>query len=374
MRSALKRWRYADFLMLATLLAILLYGLAMVYSSTFPSTNNETIAFSSYVTRQIVYAAVGLLLMVLVASMDYRLLYAGAYVMYAMSLLLLGVVLFTSHGQAEYGAQRWIDLKIFPLQPSELAKPALVLALARYCSDHSSEMRSTRYFIASLLLAVPPAALVYAQPDLGTSTTFLVIWFLVAIAAGARAGHLLLTAAVALASIPLIWSMLKDYMRDRITIFLHPESDPFGQGYNIIQAQISIGSGGMFGRGFLAGTQSQGHFLRIQYSDFIFSVLAEELGFVGAMVLFLLFALLLLRILRAAGIARDGFGRLVAAGVAMTILFSITVNVAANLRLMPVAGIPLPFISYGGSSLITNLVSIGMVESIVMRRKRFIPS
>ena len=374
MRSALKRWRYADFLMLATLLAILLYGLAMVYSSTFPSTNNETIAFSSYVTRQIVYAAVGLLLMVLVASMDYRLLYAGAYVMYAMSLLLLGVVLFTSHGQAEYGAQRWIDLKIFPLQPSELAKPALVLALARYCSDHSSEMRSPRYFIASLLLAVPPAALVYAQPDLGTSTTFLVIWFLVAIAAGARAGHLLLTAAVALASIPLIWSMLKDYMRDRITIFLHPESDPFGQGYNIIQAQISIGSGGMFGRGFLAGTQSQGHFLRIQYSDFIFSVLAEELGFVGAMVLFLLFALLLLRILRAAGIARDGFGRLVAAGVAMTILFSITVNVAANLRLMPVTGIPLPFISYGGSSLITNLVSIGMVESIVMRRKRFIPS
>jgi rod shape determining protein RodA len=357
--------------MLVTLLAILVYGLALVYSSTFPSTNNQTVAFSSYVTKQMAYAAVGLLLLVLVASMDYRILYAGAYFFYGASLLLLGVVLFTGHGQAEYGAQRWIDLKIFPLQPSELAKPALILALARYFADHQ-DARGFRHFVASFLLAVPPVALVYAQPDLGTSTTFLVIWFLMAIAAGVRVGYLLLSTVAAVASVPLIWSLMKDYMRDRITIFLHPESDPFGQGYNIIQAQISIGSGGMFGRGFLAGTQSQGHFLRIQYSDFIFSVLAEELGFVGAVALFLLFALLLLRILRVAGISRDGFGRMVAAGIAMMLLFSIAVNVAANLRLMPVTGIPLPFISYGGSSLITNLICIGIVQSILMRRKRFL--
>lgn len=373
MPSTLKRWRYADYLMLLNLLLILAYGLALVYSSTFPSTDSETIAFSSYVLKQLVYAAAGLLLLVAMASLDYRILHATSYFLYLGTLLLLGVVLFTAHGQAEYGSQRWIDLKIFPLQPSELAKPGLVLALARYFSDHQPRVHAFRHFVGSFLLAVPPLALVYAQPDLGTSTTFLVIWFLMALAAGVPFRYLALIVSVAVASIPIIWSLLKDYMRDRITIFLHPESDPWGQGYNIIQAQISIGSGGMFGRGFLAGTQSQGHFLRIQYSDFIFSVLAEELGFVGALVLFILFTALLLRILWAAGRARDGFGRLVAVGIAMMLLYSITVNVAANLRLLPVTGIPIPFVSYGGSSLITNLACIGIVQSILMRRKRFLP-
>ncbi|MHB0868601.1 MAG: rod shape-determining protein RodA [Chloroflexota bacterium] len=372
MQSILKRWRYADYLMLMVLLVILTYGLALVYSSTFPSTNNDIVAFSSYVTRQIIYAALGLLFLTIAASLDYRIFYASAYFLYVGALLLLGVVLFTSHGQAEYGSQRWIDLKIFPLQPSELAKPALVLALARYFADHQPRVTAFRHFVGSLLLTVPMVAMVYAQPDLGTSTTFMVIWFLMCLVAGVRYIYLGITAAAAVASVPIIWSLLKDYMRDRILIFLHPESDPWGQGYNIIQAQISIGSGGMFGQGFLAGTQSQGHFLRIQYSDFIFSVLAEELGFVGALVLFLLFGLLLMRMLRVAGLARDGFGRMVASGIAITLLFSITVNVAANLRLMPVTGIPLPFISYGGSSLITNLASMGIVQSILMRRKRFL--
>ncbi|MGE5620175.1 MAG: rod shape-determining protein RodA [Sphingomonadaceae bacterium] len=373
MRSILKRWRYADYLMLMVLLVILTYGLALVYSSTFPSTDNNVIAFSSYVTRQIAYAVVGIILLIVAASLDYRILYALAYFVYAGTLLLLGIVLFTAHGQAEYGSQRWIDLKIFPLQPSELAKPALVLALARYFADHQPQVRALRHFAGSLLLTAPMVALVYAQPDLGTSTTFVTIWFLMSLVAGVRYLYLGLTITAAVASIPIIWSLLKDYMRDRILIFLHPESDPWGQGYNIIQAQISIGSGGMFGRGFLAGTQSQGHFLRIQYSDFIFSVLAEELGFVGAVVLFLLFGLLLMRVLRVASLSRDDFGRMVASGVAITLLFSITVNIAANLRLLPVTGITLPFISYGGSSLITNLISIGIVQSIIMRRKRFLP-
>ena len=372
--SILKRWRYADFFLLFVLLLILAYGLALVYSSTFPSTNSETIVFSPFFQKQVAYVVAGLIFMVLLASTDYRILYASAYGLYIISILLLGVVLFTSHGQAEYGSQRWIDLKIFSLQPSELAKPALVLALARYYADRQPEISFFRHFLGSILLAAPPVALVYAQPDLGTSTTFLVIWFMMSLAAGVRFIYLGLTSVLALASVPIVWSLLQEYMLDRITIFLHPESDPWGQVYNIIQAQISIGSGGMFGRGFLAGTQSQGHFLRIQYSDFIFSVLAEELGFVGALVLFGLFLLLLMRILRVAGLARDGFGRLVAVGMAMTLLFSITVNVAANLRLMPVTGIPLPFISYGGSSLITNLACLGIVHSVLMRRKRFLPN
>jgi rod shape determining protein RodA len=372
--SILRRWRYADFFLLFILFLILAYGLALVYSATFPSTNSDTIVFSSYFKSQVMYGVMGLFLLVMMASTDYRLLYGSAYVIYVVVLLLLAVVLFTSHGQSEYGSQRWIDLKVFRLQPSELAKPALVIALARYYADRQPAISAFRHYLGSVLLVAPPVALVYSQPDLGTSSTFVVIWFLMSLVAGVPVIYLGITSILGFASIPIVWSLLKEYMRDRITIFLHPESDPWGQGYNIIQAQISIGSGGMTGRGFLAGTQSQGHFLRIQYSDFIFSVLAEELGFIGAMVLFALFLLLLMRITRVAGRARDGFGRLLAAGVAVMLLFSITVNVAANLRLMPVTGIPLPFISYGGSSLLTNLACIGIVQSVLMRRKRFLPS
>ena len=370
--STLRRWRYADYLLFVALLLLLAYGLALVYSSTFPFRDASTAAFSSYVKRQAIYAVFGLLLMVFVSCLDYRLLHATAYLLYGGTLLLLLIVLLSPHGQTEYGSQRWINLIVFPLQPSELAKPALVLALARYFSDHEPQVKAFHHFVASVFLTVPTVVLVYAQPDLGTSTTFLVIWFLMALVAGVRLIYLALTGALAIASVPIVWSLLKDYMRDRITIFLHPESDPWGQGYNIIQALISIGSGGMYGRGFLAGTQSQGHFLRVQYSDFIFSVLAEELGFVGALVLFGLFLVLLMRIIRAASLARDGFGRLAAAGIAIMLLFSVSVNVGANLRLMPVTGIPLPFISYGGSALITNLICIGIVQSILMRRKRFL--
>jgi rod shape determining protein RodA len=372
MESLLKRSRYADFLLLVTLVALLAYGLAMVYSSTFPSSNTATIIFSSFAQKQLTFVAIGLVAMVLIAAIDYRILRALAYVLFGMSLLLLAVVLIAGHGNAEWGSQRWIDLKLFPLQPSELAKPALVLALARYFADHQDNVRSFRHFAGSFLFAVPPTALVYVQPDLGTSASFLFIWFLMALAAGVRITYLAASAGLAAASLPVIWSLLQGYMRDRITIFLHPESDPWGQGYNIIQAQISIGNGGMFGRGFLAGTQSQGHFLRIQHSDFIFSVLSEEMGFVGAIVLFVLFTVLLMRILRAARIARDQFGRLVAVGIAVTLLFTITVNIGANVRLMPVTGIPLTFISYGGSSMITNLACMGIVQSILMRRMRFL--
>lgn len=372
MPSTFKRWRYADFLLLLLLFALLAYGLALVYSATFPSTNSQSVVFSSFVQKQAIYAAIGLLLMILVASIDYRIYHAAAYFLYAATLLLLVAVLVIGHGHAEWGSQRWIDLKLFPLQPSELAKPGLVLALARYFSANPGRTKAFRHFVGSFLLSMPPVALVYAQPDLGTSATYLVIWFLMALGAGVRLGYLTLAAGGAVASVPIVWSLLKDYMKDRITIFMHPESDPWGQGYNIIQAQISIGNGGMYGRGFLSGTQSQGHFLRIQQSDFIFSVLSEELGFVGALALFALFFFFLMRLLRAAGVARDGFGRLVAVGLAVMILFSISVNVGANLRLMPVTGIPLPFISYGGSALITNLACVGLVQSILMRRKRFV--
>lgn len=370
MPLVIRRWRYADYLLLLTLLALLGYGLAMVYSATFPSTDTSTIVLSTFARKQLAFMVAGLGLLIVVACLDYRLFYATAYFIYLGALALLVLVVVSGHGEAEWGSQRWIDLGFFPLQPSEVAKPALVLALARYFSDHQPNVKAIRHFVGSLVLALPAAGLVYLQPDLGTSVVFLVIWFLMAFAAGVRLIFLGAVVVAGLASLPLIWSLLKDYMRDRITIFLHPESDPWGQGYNIIQALISIGSGGMWGTGFLAGIQSQRHFLRIQHSDFIFSVLAEEMGFVGAAVLFGLLLVLLFRILRVAMLARDDFGRLVAVGITVTILFMVTVNTGANMSLMPVTGIPLPFISYGGSSLMTNLASLGLVQSILMHRKR----
>jgi rod shape determining protein RodA len=372
MKAALKRWRHADCLLLLVLLMLLAYGLMMVYSASFPTKDTTEIVFSTFATRQLIFAVAGLLLMAFVASTDYRILRAAAYPIYLGALLLLCLVFFTGHGQSDYGSQRWIDLGFFPLQPSELAKLALILALARYFSDYRENIGAFRHFLGSALLTAPVIGLVYLQPDLGTSISYVAIWFLMSVAAGIHFGYLGLTVAGGLAAIPIVWSMLREYMRDRITIFLHPESDPWGEGYNIIQAQISIGAGGMFGAGLLAGTQTQGHFLRIQHSDFIFSVLAEEMGFVGALLLFALYFVLLMRLLRVASQTRDTFGQMVGVGVAMMFLFAIAVNVAANVRLLPVTGIPLPFISYGGSSLLTNLLCIGIVQSILMRRKRFL--
>src|SRR5512133_3164322 len=177
MQAALKRWRYADYFLITILMALLFYGLAMVYSATFPSTNNSVLSFSPFVIKQIAFVVAGLGLMVLVASIDYRLLHASAYVLYVASLVLLAVVFVVGHGQSEWGSQRWLDLKLFPLQPSELAKPALVLALARYFADHEANAKSIRHFVGSFVLSLPPFALVYAQPDLGSSVTFLFIWF-----------------------------------------------------------------------------------------------------------------------------------------------------------------------------------------------------
>jgi rod shape determining protein RodA len=209
------------------------------------------------------------------------------------------------------------------------------------------------------------------QPDLGTALAFVAIWVGVVVVAGTRVLHLIGLAAVGVLSLPLVWLGMRDYMRERVLIFLRPESDPFGAGYNILQAKISIGAGGLLGRGLLNGTQTQLRYLRVAHSDFIFSVLAEELGLVGVLALFALLLLLLLRVLRVAERARDGFGRLAATGVVALLGFQAIVNVGANLTLLPVTGIPLPFISSGGSALITNLAALGIVQSILIYRLKF---
>jgi rod shape determining protein RodA len=218
-------------------------------------------------------------------------------------------------------------------------------------------------------------ALVFVEPDLGGSVAYLVIWWVLVLMAGIRWRHALLLGVGSLAALPLAWLAMKDYMRDRLATFVGTlfdlEHAAFDEGYNVLQARISIGSGGLFGRGYLEGTQNQLDFLRIKHSDFIFSAFAEELGFVGAVVLFSLFILLLFRITRAADRSRDEFGRFVALGIAAMVLFEVMANLGANVTLLPVTGIPLPFISYGRTSLLTNLAALGIVQSILVYRLKY---
>jgi len=211
--------------------------------------------------------------------------------------------------------------------------------------------------------------LIYLQPHLGTVIVLAVVWLAMVLMAGMRLLHLSIMGLAGLLATPLIWFSLKDYMRDRLLLFINPAQDPSAR-YNIDQALISIGSGGWLGKGYASGSQSQLHFLRVRHTDFIFSVIGEEMGLVGALVLFTLIGVILWRIIRAASLARDGFGRLIACGIAAMIFFQSVVNIGMNLGLLPVMGIPLPFISSGGSSLITLLIAEGLVQSVVMRHRK----
>lgn len=353
--------------MLCATFALIAFGLAMIYSATYGTEPGATV--DPRVIRQIVYAAAGVAIMVLLVGFDYRLLANLSGLLYTTAIGSLLVVLVL--GRLNYGAQRWVDLGFFQLQPSEPAKLLVAVALARYFAVNRERLHRLSTIVVSLAIALLPFGLTLIEPDLGTALVFLAIWFGMAYTAGMRWRHIALLVGAALPVVLMAWSFLPAYMRDRVTIFLDPYSDPQDKGYNIIQAMISVGSGGWLGRGFLSGTQSQLHFLRVQYADFIFSVLAEELGFVGAIGLFVLFGLLLVRGLRAAFVASEPFGRLLAVGIVSMLMFQLFVNVGMNISLLPVTGIPLPFISFGGSSLITFMAGVGLLESITMRHRKF---
>jgi rod shape determining protein RodA len=270
-------------------------------------------------------------------------------------------------GQATYGAQRWISGASF--QPSELAKVLVVVTLAQFLAQHEKDIGRFRYILISIIYVAVPMALIYLQPHLGTVIVLAVVWLIMVLMAGMRLLHLGILGFVGVLSIPLVWFSLEDYMQRRFLLFINPTQDPAAR-YNIDQALISIGSGGWLGKGYASGSQSQLHFLRVRHTDFIFSVIGEEMGFVGALFLFALIAIVLWRILRAASLARDSFGRLIACGVAALIFFQSLVNVGMNLGLLPVIGIPLPFISSGGSSLIALLIAEGLVQSVAMRHRK----
>jgi len=285
--------------------------------------------------------------------------------LYALILILLSMVLVS--GQVAGGAKSWLGAGA--VQPSELSKMLIIVVLAKYLADHEEEVQRFKIVLISLGMVGIPALLIYVQPDLGMVLIMLAIWLVMMWVARVRVTHLLSLAVAGVAALPLIWANLEEYMRRRLLLFINPAHDPDSY-FNVYQALVSIGSGGWTGKGFTQGTQSQLHFLRVRHTDFIFAVTAEELGFLGAVAMMLLIFVLLWRTIRVAEQARDTFGRLVASGVAGVILFQSVVNIGMNLGLLPVTGIPLPFVSYGGSSFLTLMLAMGLVESIAVRRKK----
>ena len=359
-------WRQIDYLMFLIVLCLLAYGMAMVYSATLQLGAGGGI--SEMVARQGIYAAIGVCLLLAALYVDYRLL-GNAYLVFYV-LALVGLVLVLVVGQVTHGSQRWINLGFFPLQPSEPAKLLVVMTLARYLSDREEDMHKFRYVLFSLAIVALPTALVFIQPDLATSLTLPVIWASMLLVAGARWWHWIILIGSAVVAAPAAWNFLQPYQQERILLFMGLMKDTADKGLGSEQALIAIGSGGVLGQGFTTGSQSQLHFVQVQYADFIFTVLAEEWGFVGALALFVLFLGLVFRAVRVASVSRDGFGRLIATGIAVMFTFQVFVNVGMNIGVLPVAGIPLPFISYGGSSLVPGLVAIGLLQNVVMRHKR----
>jgi rod shape determining protein RodA len=357
-----------DYILLIAALALTGYGLLLIYSGTLSTTDARSL-ISGPVGRQLVFALLGLAACLIVSRLDYRFLAQGSTGLYFG--LILALIFVVTVGVQIYGSRRWIDIGGQQVQPSEIGKLIVILVLAKYLSDNQEQIKSLRVFLTSLAIAALPALLVFAEPDLGSATIFLLIWFGMVIMAGADMRHVLGSIGMLFAISPFaLVAIVTDYQRERVSLFLDPASDSLGSGFNILQAEISVGSGGLFGKGLTHGSQTQLDYLRTQTTDYIFSVLGEELGFIGAMILFALFILLLMRGLRAAAISQDVFGRLVAVGVVIFILFQAFINIGVNIRLFPVTGIPLPFISQGGSSLVTVFIAVGLLESVIVRHRQ----
>ncbi|MCH6591355.1 MAG: rod shape-determining protein RodA, partial [Proteobacteria bacterium] len=339
-----KLWQI-HWLFVLLLVAVAGIGFAMLYSAAGPAAGEGSL--DPWASRQMVRFAAGVVIMVAVALTNIRLWLRYSYVIYLVTLVLLAAVEFG--GTAGMGAQRWINLGFANLQPSELMKIALVLALARYFHGGSADdVRRPLFVVPPLLMVAAPSALVLRQPDLGTALMLIIAGGAIFFAAGVRMWKFALVGAAAIGSVPVAWQFLHEYQRTRVLSFLDPESDPLGAGYHIIQSKIALGSGGMFGRGFMQGSQSHLNFLPEKQTDFIFTLLAEEWGLVGGLTLLGLYVLLLVYCFAISLRSRNHFGRLVGMGVATTFFLYVFINIAMVMGLIPVVGVPLPLISYGG--------------------------
>jgi len=372
LRRILKRM---DLGLLGAVAVILAFGLVIIASATHQSQHPYAM-----VEKQVVWIAAGVVLMAFFLYLDYDILLRYEWHLYVFNLVMLASVLVV--GRHALGAQRWIPLGPFQFQPSEFAKVIYIITFAAFLSRRVDHLKRFRDLLLPLAYMAVPMALVVKQPDLGTALVFFAITCGMLFMAGARGltvGSLIVGGLIL--AVGGIWAhlhyglplpLLKSYQISRLTIFLNPWSDWRGAGYNIIQSQIALGSGGLFGKGLFAGSQSQLNFLPIQYADFIFSVVGEELGFVGALALLALYFVVLYRGIRISAQAKDHFGMLLASGVVSMLFFHVLVNVGAVSGVMPVTGIPLPFFSYGGSAVMSDLAALGILMAVHVQRQKIV--
>ncbi len=357
-------WRHFDFWLLGAVIIALVFGVTMIHSAV---AGNESLV--SLVPRQMIFGGIGFVVIILAAAIDYRF-WSGAivpmYIVIVISLLLLFIV-----GGTRFGATRWLETGLVSIQPTELAKMVVILALANFFDRNIEMPRNWGWMLKSLAIAVGVAGLIFIQPNLSNVIVVMFLWAAMAWVAGLDLKQVGILALVILVLGVIAFSFfLQPYQRDRITTFIFPPTNTsYGATYNVLQALAALGSGGWVGEGYGHGTQTQLRFMKVRHNDFIFSVIGEELGFIGAILVLLLLGFIIYRCLRAARRARDPFGSNIAYGVAMLIFFQAVVNIAVNLNLIPVTGIPLPFISYGGSGLISLMLGIGLVESVVLRHR-----
>ncbi len=363
---------YFTILILAILIAFI--GILSIYSSTF---QKEAGSWQGIYKRQLLWVFLGLVMFFLMSNSNYRWLWDWALVLYAGAFFFLLAVFVL--GVVRSGAQRWLKIAWFNFQPSELAKLILAIFLARYFSRKSANNISLvssssgvfRGLIIPFLFAALPAGLIIEQPDLGSGLMVIFLFTVMLYLANVRPRNIFIFLSTIVLLLPLSWRFMHDYQRQRLLVFLNPNIDPLGAGYTIIQAKIAIGSGGFFGKGWLCGTQSQLHFLPESHTDFIFATFAEEWGFLGSIVLLGLYYLLIRQGFIIAQRTKDDFGRLLALGISLMLGIQVFVNIAMNLGLAPVVGLPLPLASYGGSSVIVTFVALGILVSIDRRRAVF---
>ncbi|MBW1971792.1 MAG: rod shape-determining protein RodA [Spirochaetes bacterium] len=336
------------------------------------STSQGVLSGNIYV-KQIYWFIIGLLALFLIFCIDYRFFEKWGYLIYFLFFLLLLTVFF--HGSIAYGAKRWLKFGGIRFQPSELMKLAMIIALGKYFHGQRNDLKGEKkdgYRLRDLwvpfILALIPVMLILKQPDLGTAIIFLFIFISIIFYMRIRLSSFFILCGIILFFVPIFWHFLKDYQRSRILTFFNPSRDPLGLGYQIIQSKIAVGSGGLWGKGFLHGTQSKLHFLPTQHTDFVFSVFSEEWGLIGSILVLILFCLLIIWGLSIANQSKDLFGKVVAFGITSMLFWQVVINIGMATSLLPVVGVPLPFFSYGGSSTVTTLIAIGLLINVKTRR------
>jgi rod shape determining protein RodA len=358
-------WRHFDFWLLGAVAVMTIFGITMIRSAV---AGNIELEAANLVQRQLIFAVIGFVVIFIVSAIDYHLWASISRPMYIVTAIFLGAL--TVAGQALYGSARWFDTGVILIQPSELAKIVVILVLSDFFARNLEKLNNLTWIGRSLLYTLGIVVWIILQPNLSTSLVILAIWFTLLWVSGLKIKYLLIFGGIGLVAPFAAFPFLADYQKQRIINFIFADPNARqGETYNIQQALISIGSGGLLGEGYNQGTQVHLRFLKVRWSDYIFSATAEEFGFVGSVIIMLLLLFIVYRCVRAARLARDTYGGLIAYGVAVLLAFQGMVNIGVNLKLLPATGLPLPFISYGGSSLLSLLLGIGLVESVILRHK-----